>query len=547
MVEDLTLDVEKTRTAGFVALVGVALVAVYWPSLGGDFLWDDDTHYTANSVLHDGGLLRTWLGGGQPNYWPLTWTSYWLEHRFVGLDSTVSHCINLFLHGANVLLIALIGRRLGIPLAWGVALLFALHPANVESVAWITQRKNLLAMLFALAATAEFSFHLEKPSRAATVSSVLLFAASMLSKGAAVGLPLVLLLIAWWRRVPLDRSLALRVAPHFTLAAIFSILEIAFMSKVRSGEEVFDLTLLERGELIVRNLSFYLQTSVAPIDLMFVYPRWQLGRFALLDVIPLLLWLALSAAIFIRKPDGWQGVVASQAIFLVMLAPVLGVFDIYFFKYSYVADHYLYLAMPAMIILAVAGVHRLSTMFARAAVLVACFVFAIASWNQSRSYTGDEALWAGTVAKNPDAWIAHTLLGVIAQNDGQHEKAQRRFETALSLSPSKPDLGGIHLNLGNVLQLQGNPGAATAHFEQALRERPGLTQAWCNLAIAYAQMDEFARHDEIMNEALEAADNKARVHYVFAQSLHTRGFEEDARRHLEEAMRLDPKLRNQFR
>ena len=539
----LTFGGERTKTVAWVALAGAALLWVYAPALGGAFLWDDDTHYTANSVLREGGLLRTWLGVGQPNYWPLTWTSYWIEHRLFGLDATVSHCINLMLHAANVALVWLIGRRLGVPLAWGVALLFAFHPANVESVAWITQRKNLLAMLFALGATAEFAFNLEKPSRASVVSSVVLFGASLLCKGAAVGLPLVFLAIAWWKRLQFDRALVLRVAPHMALAVVFGLVEVVFMGRVRSTEAVFDLSLVERVELIARNLSFYLETSLLPVNAMFVYPRWELGNQALLDFAPLLVWVVVSATVIVFKPVGWRGFAVGQGIFLLMIAPVLGAIDIYFFKYSFVADHYLYLALPAMIAIVIASLETASAKAAAPVVLAVALVFAAATWNQSKLFRGDKDLWDHTVEKNPEAWIAHVMLGTIAQNESRLDDAQEHFEYSLTLSPGAPDLAGIHLNLGIVSLLRGDAPGASRYFELAVLERPTLTRAWNNLAISYAQQGDFARHDEALNRALRSGANKARIHSAFALSLLERGDDEAAKRHYEEAVRLDPTLR----
>ena len=531
-------DSDDTRFFGFAMLAVTAIFAVYWPAIQGDFLWDDDTHYTTNNVLQSGGLLSTWLGIGQPNYWPLTWTSFWVEHQLFGFNPTASHVINLWLHVLNVLLVERIARKLGLPFAWGIAFLFALHPANVESVAWITQRKNLLSMCFALASSLMFVTHLEKPRRSTDLLGLALYACSLLSKGAAIGLPLVFVAIAWWKRVSLDKSFLSRLAPHVGFAALFALVEVGFMTSVRAKEAIFDLSLPERVELVLRNASFYLQKSVFPTDLTFVYPRWNLGTVAIDAFIPLVVWAAALAAVLVRKPQGWRGIAASQAVVIVMLLPVLGVFDIYFFKYAFVADHYLYLALPAVVCLIVSALAQLPDRVAIAAIGSLCVIFAGMSWGQSHIYQNNEALWTDTARKNPDAWMAHNNLGVIAQGEGRYADARTLYEAALKHQPGELDLAGLHLNLGNVSFFLEDFEEAKRHFAKAVSFNLGLTQAWCNLATSYAKLGDDALQVATLRNALKFADDEARVHYVLAQALNERGKTEEAEVHMERAREI---------
>lgn len=529
---------------GFVWLVVLSLLAVYWPALGGSYLWDDDTHYTTNAVLRDGGLLKAWLGQGQPNYWPLTWSSFWLEHQLFGFNARASHTFNLLLHAGNALLLGAIARRLGIPLAWGVALLFAFHPANVESVAWVTQRKNLLCMVFALAATLQFAINLKKENPARNWLGVVLFCASLLSKGASIGLPAVFVAVLWWKRVSFERAVLLRLAPYFAVSVLFGVVEIVFMGRVRAGEAAFELALSERVDLVFRSLSFYLSKSVLPVDLQFIYPRFDFSSISLVFYAPLIACVGAVVVLLLRKPDWWRGALVSLAIFLLMIGPVLGVIDIYFFKYSYVADHYLYFALPPLAAGFVSLLGRLPLKAASVLLVGVSILFAILSFGQSKLYESEATLWTRTVELNPDSWMAHVHLGVVFEKRNEFDLAREHYETSLDLGPSGADEPHIHYNLANVHFRKSRFRDAIVEYQTALESLPKLTSAWGNMAGAYAHLGEMALHDQTLTRALDYAADKSRIHHNLALSLHERGQIDEAKVHMEQARTLNLRIPN---
>ena len=221
-----------------------------------------------------------------------------------------------------------------------------------------------------------------------------------------------------------------------------------------------------------------------------------------------------------------------------MLLPVLGVFDIYFFKYAFVADHYLYLALPAVVCLIVSALAQLPDRVAIAAIGSLCVVFAGMSWGQSHIYQDNQALWTDTARKNPDAWMAHNNLGVIAQSEGRYADARTLYEAALKHQPGELDLAGLHLNLGNVSFFLEDFDEAKRHFAEAVSFNLGLTQAWCNLATSYAKLGDDALQVATLRNALKFADDEARVHYVLAQALNERGKTEEAEVHMERAREI---------
>lgn len=529
---------------GFMWLVVLGLLAAYWPALGGSYLWDDDTHYTTNAILRDGGLLKAWLGQDQPNYWPLTWTSFWLEHQIFGFNVRVSHTFNLLLHAANALLLGAIARRLGIPLAWGVALLFAFHPANVESVAWVTQRKNLLCMVFALGATLQFAINLKKENPERNWLGVALFCASLLSKGASIGLPAVFLVVLWWKRVAFERALLLRLAPYFAVSVLFGVVEIFFMGRVRANEPAFDLALAERVDLVFRSLSFYLSKSVFPIDLQFIYPRFDFSSVSVVSFAPLIACVGAVVVLLLRKPDGWRGALASLAVFLLMVGPVLGVIDIYFFKYSYVADHYLYFALPPLAAGSASLLGRLPLKAASALLVGVSILFATMSFNQSKLYESEASLWTRTVELNPDSWMAHVHLGVVYEKRNEFDLAREHYEASLDLGPSETDEPRIHYNLANIHFRKSQFREAIAEYQIALESLPNLTPAWGNMAGAYAYLGEMELHDQTLTRALDSAADESRIHLNFAVSLHARGQIDEASKHMAKARALNPRIPN---
>ncbi|GAG38863.1 unnamed protein product, partial [marine sediment metagenome] len=253
------------------------------------------------------------------------------------------------------------------------------------------------------------------------------FAASLLSKGAAVGLPVVLFLLLWWKRLPIDRAARIRLAPYAGLTALFCAIELLFMSQLTS-HPVFELQPGERVLLMIRNLAFYVEKSLLPMHLSFIYPRWELGWPSLVASWVLVPWTSLAAWGLVRRPGWWRGLVAAQVVFVAMIAPVLGLFDVFFFKFSYVADHYVYLALPAALVVVVAGLERLPRAPSLLLLGLLCVAFALQAWTQAKNYRNAEVLWTQALESNPNAWMAHNHLAVLHQLDRRLEEARHHYE-----------------------------------------------------------------------------------------------------------------------
>jgi len=550
----------------FAGLILGLVLACYWPALHGDLVWDDAAHVTRPDLRPVAGLVRIWTDlHATQQYYPVLHTAFWIEHRLWG-DATLGyHLINVLFHGLSCGLLALVLQRLGRPIPVGperlrpavlppgtpclAAALFAVHPVCVESVAWISEQKNTLSLLFyLLAAWAYLDFDAaRRPSSYARALAFFLLALG--TKSVTATLPAALLVILWWRngRLSLRRD-AGPLVPWFLLAAAAG-LGTAWVERKLIGAEgaSFDLSAGQRLLLAGRIPWFYLGKLVWPANLIFIYPRWDVPATAIRWLPYLGATGAVTLALWLVRP--WsRGPLAAWLFFIGTLFPALGFFNVYPFRFSYVADHFQYHASLGFFVLAAAGLalalNRLPSR-ARPAGRIACGLLlaglAFAANRQSQAYRNGEALYRTTLARNPACWMAHNNLAVeLAKAPKRVPEAIAHYEEALRL---KPDYAEAHNNYGNSLALLAGRGSeARAQFEQALRLDPGFVEAHVNLANALNNLPggapEAAVHGE---QALRLDPNSAEAHCVLANALaNLPGRLSDALAHYAEALRLNP-------
>ena len=331
----------------------VAVVALaYAPALSGGMLWDDAGHITRPDLRSWHGMWRIWseLGATQ-QYYPVLHSAFWLEHRFWGDWLLGYHLTNAFLHATAAFLLVLVVRRLGLPGALFAGLIFALHPVYVETVAWISEQKNTLSSVFYLASALAYLEFDERRRRFDYCMAFALFVLAVLSKTVAATLPAALLVVFWWRRGHLSWVRDIRpLAPWFVFAVVAGLYTAWFERAVigARGEE-FGLTLLQRCVLAGRVIWFYLGKLVWPDNLMFIYPRWTIDSRDWRQYLFLFGGVALAAGLWAFRRRT-RGPLAGFLFFTGTLLPVLGFFDVYPFRFSYVADHFQYLASTGIIV-----------------------------------------------------------------------------------------------------------------------------------------------------------------------------------------------------
>jgi len=472
----------------------------YIPALGAGMVWDDDVFFFKNRLLQGPeALWHIWTGNGLADFLPLTLWNLWLEARVWGTHLAGYHATNVLLHALNALLLWRVLERLRVPGAFIAALLFAVHPVNVASVAWLTERKNTLSLLFYLLSMDFFFRFDEKHARHAWAASLLFFVCACLSKGSTVVLPPILLLLLWWRHGRITRRDALSVVPFFIVALAFGWLTMHF--QYTRAAEVANY----RPEGMVSRVAaagwaiwFYLYKVIAPVHLLMVYPRWEV-RLGVVAFLPLLAIISGLILLFRFKNKGWF---VAGAYFILALGPVLGILKMAYHRYSLVADHFQYLAIIAPLAVIGASAHffleRKSTRrFALAIVVAVVAVLCILTWQQASRYENELTLWGYNLKYNPQCWVGHYNRAVVLEatdeqaafdeytaalrlnpkhakswgnrssifiHHGQYDRALQDVEQGLSVEHS----ANLLVKRGNIYRLMKQPKAALDNYNEAL-------------------------------------------------------------------------------
>jgi len=508
------------------------VVWAYSPALRGRFLWDDLAHVPDRAGFYTGnGLKLLWsLPGYVQQYYPLSFTTVWTAHRLGAVQAPAYHLLTLAFHLANAFLLAFLLSALGIPAAGWAAALFALHPLQVESVAWISEIKNTQSTFFyllALASYVRFAGLSREPAIApekkrrrwgAYFSALVFFSGALLSKTVACTMPVVALILIGYRRGRLTGRDFLWLAPFIVEGGLLGAWT-AQWEKTLIGAQGpgWNFSWTQRILIAGRAFWFYVGKLIWPHPLIFIYPRWPpeslspAGAWGLAAIVVffVLLWLG-------RKAFG-GGPLAAFLIFGVCLAPALGFVDMYPMRYSFVADHFQYAASAALIALFAAGAHRLFQKLAHPArwenaVLGAlCAVFGVMTASRAQIYRSPETLWRDTLRKNPGCMMAHANLAVELLSKGAFAEAQKESEKAVRLQPDDID---AELVRGDVLLRAGRAEAALACFQrarqEALRLPPGhmaqgrCLYVHCALAQAFSRAQRCGEADREYAAALAA-------------------------------------------
>ena len=476
----------------FLAILCVTLIA-YLPALRGGLLWDDNMHVTRLELRTLHGLWRIWFDlGATQQYYPLLHSAFWLEHRLWGDAVLGYHLANVIQHAVSACLVAIIVRRLLLPGAWLAGFLFALHPVCVEAVAWISEQKTTLSGILYLAAALAYLRFDRTRKVAAYFVALVLFLLALLSKTVTATLPAALIVIFWWQRGRIEwKRDILPLAPWFAVAIPAGLLT-AWVERApqligAQGAE-YSLTPSQHVLLAGRVPWFYASKLLVPVNLMFVYPRWRIdtGQWWQFLFPAGAAGSAIVLALLARKN---RGPIAGFLIFGGTLFPVLGFLNVYPFRYSWVADHFQYLAMLGWIVPIATGfakwAQRISMPRIGRSAILALLLLALwfATSAQSSDYRDYETLFRATMARNPGSGLLHNNLGVMLMATGREREALPEFAAAVRLSPNDAD---YRVNLGLALaQAPGRIGDAIAEYQASLRIAPHLPAAHLNLGLAY--------------------------------------------------------------
>ncbi|HMJ06847.1 MAG TPA: tetratricopeptide repeat protein [Chthoniobacterales bacterium] len=565
-------------------LLLAATIAAYQHAWHAGFIWDDDIYVTGNPLLTAAdGLKRIWFSLDSPSqYFPLVYTTFRFEHALWGLNPVGYHWVNFALHAANALLVWRLLSLLRVPGAWLAAGLFALHPVQVESVAWITERKNLLMgffFLLALIAWVKFVAGKHRGEVKFYLLALLCYALALSAKTTACTLPAALILISWLKRGAIPRARLLQILPFVLLGIGMGIVTI-WWERFHQGTqgELFAMGIPERILIAAHAFWFYLWKLVWPVNLAFSYPRWTVS----LNHWPDYIWaggcVLLAAIILIGRRFFGRSVEVAFVFFVATLSPMLGFVMLYTFRYSFVADHYQYLASIGPLALGAAAIATALRPLGRfqhvllpliSAALLGALGFL--TWRQVGAYANEEALWRATLAVNPASWMAHNNLGIQLLHSDRGDEAIAHFEEALRLDPNYAE---GHYNLANALLRLGRGDEAAAHYERALELIPRYAAAHANfgaLLLRTGQIDAALEHlaeavkiepsvpvrrlrlgeaflqlgrTEEANAQFDAAlapdPNSVEIHYQIALAFLHAGLTREAVEHLERVVAINP-------
>jgi len=469
----------------FPAIVAATLAA-YWPALQGGFIWDDNAHVTTAALRSFRGLWRIWTDlGATQQYYPLLHSAFWLEHRLWGDAVLGYHLVNVAQHAIAACLVVLIVRRLALPGAWLAGLVFALHPVCVESVAWISEQKSTLSAVFYLSSAFIYLGFDRTRSRSSYFWAFGLFICALLTKTVTATLPAALLLVFWWKRGRLDLKRDVRpLLPWFAIGAAAGLFT-AWVERTYIGAQGADfaITPVQRFLIAGRVVWFYAAKLFWPTDLIFTYPRWHID--------PTVWWqwlfpagLVAALAIAVRR-RAW---LAAILFFIGTLFPVLGFLNVYPFRFSWVADHFQYLACLGIVVSICAAISGAKAPRRLKPALQVCLVvtLGILTFRQAAMYGDTETLYRETIARNPASWMAHNNLGVaLSKVDGRSSEAIDEYRAALHIKPAYAE---PHNNLATIYSLQGRMPAAMAEVQEALRIKPDYLEAQVNLASFLAKI-----------------------------------------------------------
>ena len=566
---------------------GIIILAALWiysPAMRGDWLWDDDWYITNQPLMRDlSGLFKFWFEPGSwVEYYPLEETVLWIEWHLFGSDTLGYHLVTLALHIGNALLVWRLLDKFGLRKAWIGGLIFAVHPAMVESAAWIAETKNTLSTFPCLLAACVWIDYDNRRQPRDYAFAILYFTAALLCKIAVAPLPLALLLYAWWKRRHIGRSDLAALVPFVIIAVVVCGISLAgsqMYTKIEPKTWPLPvLTFPEKLALSGQTLGVYVAHVFWPVDLLPNYPQWPVSASSLLVYLPWLVLFAVLLLLWLQRKSWGGTALLGVGFFLVFLLPFLGFVMASYMSFTWVMDHFLYVPMIGLIGLFVAALDSIDTRVSAparvgvtAATTILVTLLAFESHAYSAVFASQKALWSYTAERNPGDWLAHYILGRTMLANNEPQEALEQYQLFLQLGPDKA-MG--HLNLGRALQAAnrmpeslaqydtaialtpsdseiynqkgmalmqaGRTAEAQAQFEQALKLRPRYVDALENLGIALASGGHFDKSADLFRAALAIRPGAVSVHINLGIALRQLGREPEAEDEFRQALKLDP-------
>jgi Tfp pilus assembly protein PilF len=568
------------------AVIVLAGLWIYSPTYHGDWLWDDDQLLTQNLTVQHRvspdpnvppdslrSLAKLWFNPDGADYFPLSYTALWAQWPFFGPRSTGYHVTTILLHITGALLLWALLAQMRLPGAWVSALLFAVHPVCVESVAWVSETKNTLSLPLFLLSCIFWVKQDDEPDAnhrfRLYLASIGFFLLSMFAKTSVVAMPVVTLLYAWWKRGRVTKQDLILAAPMFAISIALGLITISYQWSRAIGQEkiivgdLFSVTgFFSRAAISGMGILHYLASIVWPVNLLPIYPRWEVDPPKIWQLLP---WPVIFAAgwwIWQNRATWGRHVGFALGFFLLMVAPVLGFVTISYMRITWVADHFIYL--PMISILALIGATATvwfrkaqedskPTFLAGGALLLAAL--SLLSFRDAINWMDEDHMWEHTLRHNFDAWQAHNRLGAKKFSRGDVDGAHFHFQNSTRL---RPDLGETHNNLGTTLsaraQMLAQRGdqaaakremdAAIEQFAEACRVTPHVPAIHVNLANALAAAGRFGEAGDKYKELIDKEPGNPALINNYGVALYKQGKKDEAIVQFRKALEIAPNMKD---
>ena len=513
-------------------------VLIYAPTWSAPFFFDDLTYLVNNpAVRSPAGLAAIWRGTNI-DYWPLSYSLFWAWWRLWGDQPLAFHLLNLAVHLGNTFLLVALLLRLKLRQPWLIAALFLCHPINVEAVAWIFQLKTTLAMALALLTACIFVDACRSRRNVLYGLSVVLFALSLLAKTSAVMLPVLFLLFVLQQRPELGLRRALAyVSPHAAVALVLGLIAVRFQAAAPEQPEWHGV--VPHVLQIVTVFWFYLGKALWPAPLALFYPKWSLSG--------LMPWLAVGMTVaFGLMLVRWRVRPLAKRIFMasctyaLLLLPALGLVPLPFMRLAWVADHWQYLALPALLAVVVDAADRsLPLVWMRVAGIGGVAILSFMAAQRARVFASPLALWQEAVTTAPQLALAHYNLANLYLARGDLAATAAAYQAAIEADPS---YALAEFGLGSVCYQRQDIAGATIHLKRALALNPALAEVHGNLALIYAQAGQLGAATAELHAALKIAPSWRRGHYHLGLILYSSGELRSAAKEFEQALQPEDDL-----
>lgn len=532
-------------------LIMVVTVWIYWPALHGGFLSDDGLYFKGNLLLQQPDRLwKAWFEPGSfIEYYPITQSLQWIQWQLWGEHTLGYHLTNVVLHIISALLVWKLLARFNLRWAWLGGLLFAIHPMAVEAIAWMAEFKSALSLPpFLLAMISWVDYENHKRSRDYYLA-LGWFLVAMLCKITMTPFPIVILVYAWWKRGRLGWRDIKTSIPFFIISLVLGRLTMLCgdwfaLTNPRIADPILLGDIVSRIACIGTTLAFYLAHCFLPVGMSPVYPLWTVDPPSALTFIPWLIFGGIFYWSWQERRTWGRHVIFALLFFFLFLAPFAGIIPVSFMAYTWVMDHFVYIAWISWIGLVVAACEwanrRMSAPAQRGFLVAIAAVLVLLAWGShvyAGAFAGEKALWSYAVQQNPGSASSHNNLGGAFFDEGNLPEAIKEYGQAIKI---QPDYAAAHADLGNALLDTGHIPEAMESFNQALKINPNFAEAHYNLGLCLLRLGQAQGAVDQFMQAIRFNPSYVDAYLNLGNVLQEAGQNNEAITQYEQALRLSP-------